>query len=770
MTIIEPIAINQDQPMDQYSEMLAHKRRNIAMFSVPADCARIPDRAFDYQRRIVSWALRLGRAAIFADCGLGKTLMQVCWADAVARHTGRPVLILAPLAVTSQTVADGRRFGFDIEYSRNGSGASSVIVCNYERMDDCLGPYGGIVIDESSILKSFDGSTRTAIIERAREFDFRLACTATPAPNDYQEIGNHAEFLGICTRQEMLSEYFIHDTSGTTDAWRLKGHARKAFWEWAARWAVAIRKPSDVGGEDSAHVLPELVTHSHIVQPQGAAPDGALFRSDALTLSDMRSEQRTNAPARVAHVASIVASDPVEQWIVWVHTNAESEACVAAIPGAVELTGSQTPEQKADAVVRFARGEIRVIVTKPSIAGFGINWQQCSRMVWASLSYSYEQFYQAVRRCWRFGQRNTVHVHCVYATTEAPAWRAIQSKQTAGDEMMNAMAEATRTIGLDMERMVGARRTDYERNVVTGNGYIAHHGDCVDVWRGIESDSIGFTVFSPPFASLYTYSDSERDMGNCSDDDQFAEHFGYLIPELLRTTMPGRLCAVHCMQLPSSKTRHGEIGLRDFRGYIIKAFVDAGWVYHSEVTIWKDPVTSMQRTKAIGLLHKQLCKDSAMSRQGIADYLCVFRKPGVNIEPVRRNPDARFDAYVGESGPTCDPSTDPRRYSIEVWQRYASPVWFDIDQSRTLQYTTARETDDEKHICPLQLDVIERAIDLWSNPGDLVASPFMGIGSETVSAIRMGRRAVGAELKSSYFRIAVQNMADASDPAQYSLL
>lgn len=756
--------------MDQYSAMLAKKRKDIETCSVPLDCARIPECAFDYQRRIIEWSMRIGRAAIFADCGLGKTLMQVCWADAVARHTGKPVLILAPLAITSQTVRDGKRFGFDIEYSKVGTGPSTVVVSNYDRMDECVSDYGGIVLDESSILKSMDGATKTALIEKSRSYQYRLACTATPAPNDYQEIGNHAEFLGVCSRQEMLSEYFIHDTSGTTDSWRIKGHARNAFWEWCARWAVAIRKPSDVGGDDTRHNLPKLSVVPEIVTPDVAPTDGMLFRAEALSLSDMRTEQRENMPARVSRVASVVATDAASQWIVWVHTNAESEACVKAIPGAVQLTGSQTPEEKADAVIKFAAGEIRVIVTKPSIAGFGVNWQNCCKMVWASISYSYEQFYQAVRRCWRFGQKSEVTVHCVFAETESRAWRAIQSKQSAGDDMMEQMVSATRRVGLDMDRVTSARRTGYEISEHKSDKFTAFHGDCVEAWSRIASESVGFTIFSPPFASLYTYSDSERDMGNCSDDDQFAEHFSFLIPELLRTTIPGRLCAVHCMQLTSSKMAHGEIGMRDFRGAIIKAFVDAGWIYHSEVTIWKDPVTAMQRTKAIGLLHKQLCKDSSMSRQGIADYLCVFRKPGKNPEPVSRESSARFSEYVGTDGPTSNPDTDPRRYSIDVWQRYASPVWFDIDQSRTLQYTTARSEDDERHICPLQLDVIERAIDLWSNPGDLVASPFMGIGSETFSAIKMGRRAIGAELKDSYFRIALQNMNDAANPPQQSLL
>lgn len=268
-----------------------------------------------------------------------------------------------------------------------------------------------------------------------------------------------------------------------------------------------------------------------------------------------------------------------------------------------------------------------------------------------------------------------------------------------------------------------------------------YRGDCVEVIRDIPESSIGFSVFSPPFASLYTYSDDDRDMGNCRDADEFDEHFRYLTQELHRVMMPGRLVAMHCMDLPLSKMRDGHIGLRDFRGQLIKAMQDAGFVYHSQVTIWKDPVTAMQRTKALGLLYMQLKKDSGRSRQGIPDYLVVFRKPGVNPEPI---------------------SHTPEDFPVTLWQRYASPVWMDIDQSDTLQYRSAREHDDERHICPLQLGVIRRSLKLWSNPGDVVLSPFAGIGSEGVVSLEMGRRFVGVELKGSYYRQMVANMTDSA--------
>lgn len=275
-----------------------------------------------------------------------------------------------------------------------------------------------------------------------------------------------------------------------------------------------------------------------------------------------------------------------------------------------------------------------------------------------------------------------------------------------------------------------------------------YHGDCIDVVSALPDSSIDFTVFSPPFASLYTYSASPRDMGNARTHEEFYEHFGYLVPELLRVTRPGRLLAFHCMNLPTVKSRDGVIGLRDFRGELIRMFVDAGWVFHSEVCIWKDPVTAMQRTKALGLLHKQLKKDSCMSRQGIPDYLVIMRKDGDNEHPVE---------HTNETFP------------VSEWQHYASPVWSDINQSDTLQYRSAREHDDERHICPLQLDVIRRALRMWSNPNDVVLSPFAGIGSEGWVSIEQGRRFVGVELKGSYYQQAIQNLKAISEQGQQSL-
>ena len=297
-------------------------------------------------------------------------------------------------------------------------------------------------------------------------------------------------------------------------------------------------------------------------------------------------------------------------------------------------------------------------------------------------------------------------------------------------------------------------------NQSNGRNWHLYNGDCCEVIKGIPDNSIGFSVFSPPFASLYVYSDIINDMGNCESDEEFFQHFGFLVSELLRVLKPGRLVSVHCMNMPSTITRDGYIGIRDFRGDIIRAFQSKGFIYHSEVCIWKDPVVAMQRTKAIGLLHKQVVKDSAISRQGIPDYVCTFRKPGKNDDPIS----GEFDHFQGENFERTG------NMSIDIWQRYASPVWMDINQSNTLNVRAARSESDTRHICPLQLDVIHRCLQLWSKHGDIVLSPFAGIGSEGFESIKMDRKFIGIELKEEYFAEAVKNLKAAESIASQPTL
>jgi superfamily II DNA or RNA helicase len=712
---------------------------------------------FDFQSDIVRWALKRGRACVFADCGMGKTPMQLEW----AHHVPGNVLIVAPLAVTYQTISESEKFHEDaIIYSEHGEIPSRVSITNYERLEH-FDPanYTGIVLDESSILKSYTGKIRNEIIERFSVIPFRLAATATPAPNDFMELGNHAEFVGAMTRTEMLSMFFVHD-GGETQKWRLKGHAEDEFWRWVASWAVMVRKPSDIGYDDGKFILPPLNIKQETVKSEHAT-DGFLFAMEAQTLQERQKARKSTIEERAEKAAELVNNSD-EQWIVWCDRNDEADALKKSIIGAVDVRGSDTQDHKVNTAFDFASGKIRVIISKPRIYGYGMNWQNCHNVAFVGLSDSYEQYYQAVRRCWRFGQENEVNVYIITSDLEGAVVKNIERKERDADVMAEEMVKHMHLI--NEENIKGMQKTtsEYKTDFCKGDGWEIHLGDCVDVISMLPDESIDYSIFSPPFASLYTYSNSDRDMGNSKDTGEFYEHYKYLVKEQFRTLRPGRLLSFHCMNLPTSKSHDGYIGIKDFRGNLIRMYEEYGFIYHSEVVIWKDPVIAMQRTKAIGLLHKQIVKDSAMSRQGIPDYLVTMRKPGNNNKPI----EGEFDHYVGDDAEKIGKG----RYSIDVWQRYASPVWFDINPSDTLQHRSARDEKDERHICPLQLQVIHRALQLWSMPGDIVVSPFAGIGSEGYEALKMGRRFIGAELKESYYRQACSNLSMAIDETKKGML
>ena len=732
----------------EYEDFIASK--SLAMEPCGFEPGEINPMLFEFQRDIVRWACRKGRAAIFADCGLGKTPMQLEWAHQVLAHEGSgSVLILAPLAVAQQTAREGHKFGIPVKVCRTQADVvDGVNITNYEMMGHFdAASFVGIVLDESSILKSYTGAIRNEIIESFKQTKYRLACTATPAPNDHMELGNHSEFLGVMSRTEMLAMFFVHD-GGNTSSWRLKGHAKREFWRWVASWAVLIKKPSDLGYSDDGFALPELKVQTHLIE-SGWQDEERLFAVAATTLTDQAKARRGTVEQKADFIAQMVNSSE-EPWLVWCDMNTESEHLAMSIHDAVEVRGSDSPDFKAAAMMGFADGTIRVLVTKPSIAGFGMNWQHCSRMAFCGLSHSYEQFYQATRRCWRFGQTRDVEVHVVVTDTETEIVSNVLRKSHDAEDMERGMIEFTREVNAAEIHGTARQVSPYlEDDAVCDGWYRAMMGDCCTRIKEIPDSSIGLSVFSPPFSSLYTYSNSDRDMGNSKDDGEFFAHMEYMISELYRVLMPGRIVAFHCMNLPTSKERDGFIGIKDFRGDLIRAFQAAGFIYHSEVCIWKDPVTAMQRTKAIGLLNKQKNKDSCISRQGIPDYLVAMRKPGENPKPVAHTND---------------------EFPISVWQKYASPVWMDINPSDTLQYRSARENDDERHICPLQLEVIRRAVKLWSSPGDTVFSPFMGIGSEGYVAIQEGRKFIGIELKPSYFNCAKNNLAAAVRDAESATL
>jgi DNA modification methylase len=701
---------------------------------------------FDWQKHVVRWACRQGRAALFEDCGLGKTGQQLEWARQVANHTGGMVLILTPLAVAHQTSEEAIKFGISasVVESQSECKDSGIYITNYEKLEH-FNPsaFVGVVLDESSILKAFTGKTRILLTEAFSRTPYRLCCTATPSPNDYTEFGQHAAFLGVCSPAQMLATFFINDTFNTGD-WRLKGHAEGEFWKWLASWAACISKPSDIGFSDDGYILPTLNMVTEMVDVDERATNGYdLFKHVTLSATTMHAEMRETSEHRAKRVAELVHSNK-ESWIVWCNTNDEADKLKEYIPEAIEVRGSETPASKERKIDAFTNGNARVIISKPSICGLGLNWQHCRNVAFVGLSYSFEDFYQALRRSYRFGQTKPVNAYIIQAKTEGAILQTINRKIEQHKTMQEKMKLAALAFS---ENRIKELKKNTKVTTQMGDDWKVYHGDCVRVAKMLPDNSVDFSVFSPPFADLFTYSDDLQDMGNCQNLSEFTKHFEFLIAEIARVLVPGREVAVHCVDLLSTKWKHGKIEFQDFSGEIIRAFWRHGFLFHSRICIWKSPVTEMQRTKAHGLLYKTLKADSCDSRVGCADYLLVFRKPGENPRPVTKHPES---------------------FPVDLWQEVASPVWMTVDQGRVLNREGARDEQDERHICPLQLDVVERAISLWTNPDDLVYSPFTGIGSEGYAALNLGRKFIGSELKESYFNQACANLKNAK--AQSKLL
>lgn len=887
-----------------YIQFLESKKTVVQPEGFEVELSDIHSKLFPFQRDIVRWSLWKGRAAIFADCGLGKTFMQLEWGRLVMQHTGKPVLIVAPLAVSGQTIHEAERLGIPLEYIRHQIEADGVTmnITNYEMLEHFhLENYSGVVLDESSILKNFTGKTKRLLIKKAQSCQYRLACTATPAPNDHLELGNHAEFLGVMKSNEMIQRWFKNDTM-QAGGYVLKAHGADDFWAWVASWAVALRWPSDIGQyDDNGYILPELVFEPHIipvdhtrawdeVDDRGQA---SLLVTGRTSATNMHKEKRVTLKKRMqkaAELASNAARDDCV--IVWCETNAEADELRRLLPNAVEVRGSEKLDVKRQKLEDFSDGKTRLLITKPKIAAHGLNWQHAGTQIWTSITHKFEPFYQGYKRSHRFGRTEPVTCHIVYAESEGDILENLTGKHEAHERMQDSMVEAMQQNGMSLE--VGARFRVFTENatVESGERWKLYNGDSATALQAEPDNSLDFIVQSPPFESIYIYSSHVEDLGNSANHEQFYYQYGFILRDELRRLKPGAYKAEHCKDLPLYRGRDGAMGLDDFPGRLIKAHLDAGFWFVGWKTIWKDPVIEMQRTKNAGLLWSSaFCQRAERARQGMADYTLIFQAPidgelppktGEDAGPVPRDVVQRcIDLWSNEGEDVLSPyhelrpeaellglifvdtiqeysqikglvrqvmdgrnivvrMTDPaemmvliakmkrygmvfhsrvaltdgtwlvvfrkwvdqmpenthvvhdlaadkhefigndgpkywdsdRDYSIQVWQRYASPVWydlnglpnshddiwFDIDQTNVLNHRIAREDKDEKHICPLQLDLVEKCIGLYCPPGGRVGTSFAGVGSEMVTAIKMGRSAVGCELKTSYFNVACDHL------------
>jgi len=719
-----------------YFEFLEEKKKTFISSGFKVTDKQLNPLLKDFQKFCVKVALEKGRFALFLDCGLGKTFCQLEFANQVAKKTKKPVLILAPLAILQQTIDEGTKFNIKVvtaSYDFNNPHFAPIQIANYDQLKNIdTSIFSGVVLDESSILKGRDGKTSSMIIDLFKGTPYKLCCTATPSPNDHMELGQHSEFLGAMSYLEMLAMFFVHD-GGETSKWRLRKHAKDAFWKYVASWSIAMDNPATLGFNETGYDLPEIEYIEHVIEMENESEN--LFGNVSVSATELHKDLNKSFDQRIEETLRIKNEN---QLIIWGLKNSETDTIAKLIENGINVQGSDSPEYKAKHLNGFANKEFHTLITKTSIASFGMNYQQCNEMVFMSYDFKFEAFYQAVRRCYRFGQKSKVTVHILIPESQTNVRASILEKEKQHFERIREMSKYSAETNYKSAKS----KFMVPHKEIKTDLYHLINGDCVQESRKLPDDCADIAIFSPPFAELYVYSDKEEDMGNVSDYKQFESHFKFLIPEIKRNLKPGRICAIHCMDLPIQKGKEGYIGLRDFSGMLINWFQELGFIYHAKTTIWKNPVTEMQRTKALGLLHKTIKKDSVMSRVGIPDYILFFRNEGENETPITHQ------------------DKDPSRSDylpVDLWQKYASPVWMDIDYGRTLQYRSGRDGNDEKHIAPLQLDTIERILHLYSNEGETCISYFGGIGSEGFSAIKMGRKSISIELKESYFSLNAAN-------------
>ena len=726
--------------MLEYKEFIENKKEKIQSTGFEVSDNELNSQLFDFQKYLVKKALKRGKCAIFADCGLGKTFIQLEWANQIVKHTNKPVLILCPLAVGRQTILEKEKFNIDCEIKKYELGDSKprIYISNYEQIDniDCS-IFEGIVIDESGILKCFQGSTKTKIINNFVKTPYKLACTATPSPNDEIELGNHSEFLNVMSSVDMVAKFFTTNKDRIEgNKYRLKKYAVEDFYRWIKSWAVICSKPSDLGDFDDSHYqLPKLnLIEQKIITPK--KDNGLLFNETAVNAMDFNEELRRTKKERLEIAVELVNSKRDEQFIIWIKQNEEGDYLRNLLPEAKEVKGSDSVDYKENTLMDFAQGKFRVLITKTKIAQFGLNFQNCHNQIFASLDFSFESLYQAIRRSYRFGQECEVDIYLITTDTMMNVIEAINTKHKKFINMREGILRVN-------EKMQETELDEMQAPYIDED-FQLYNGDCVELIKNIPDESIDYSFFSPPFGALYVFSNNPNDMSNVKNDDEFYEHFKFLIPELKRVLKQGRLVTLHLMQGTTLKGRDGFFSIKDFRGDIIRLFQKEGFYFHAETMIRKDPKTAAIRTKNHQLMWGTTKKDSSIVRSGLADYLITFRKPGENQVPIKN--DIPFD----------------------LWCKIAEPVWLDINESDTLP--SQKDMKDEKHITATQLTPIEWLYLMYCNKGETVYSPFNGIGSEGYVAVKTGRKYIGHELKPSYFMQAVENLKIAKElNAQKSL-
>ena len=735
----------------------------------------LADYLFDYQAWTVKLALERERFAIFAMTGMGKTAMQLEWARQILMVIGGRILIVAPLNICAQTRAEAERFyGYEMvadltdrralnEWLASGEGIG---ITNYEKLDGCSEPLAvtGLVLDESSVLKASMGSRRTSVIAAAKGLRFKLCCSATPAPNDRLEYAEHAYFLDVVrSTREFLAAFFVNRDG----EWQLKRHGVSAFYRHLAAWSVFMRDPRAYGFDDHTMDLPALNVHYPRValteeqrvsargweagnQPSffGATPGGITSRTKLVQIAngfELGGEKirrfLSAKPDTVARIANKTHGD--EQVLVWVNYDEEAAQLADLIPEAVVLSGKTKMGDRTDILTAFARGEgPRVLIAKPRMFAHGLNLQSCRIMVFSSMTDSFESWFQAIRRCHRYGQTRPVEVYIPLTELDDAICQNVLSKEATfrqDGELQEAAYVSVLRPSDSTERHLLMTLPQPEIDRMATDRWTLVQADCIAHMPTMPEGSMDLAVFSPPFANLFTYSSAAGDMGNVKSDDEYRLQWEFFVTELIRVMRPGRIVVVHCMDVIRFAGAHGYRHTYDYPSDLRQAMENAGFIYRARIAIDKNPQAQATRTKDQNLLFVTLKRDALQSHPQASECVLVFTTPGESTVPV-----------------IADDVTN------QEWITWAHHVWYDIRETDVLNAALGKEHEDERHICPLQLGLIERCVRIWSNRGETVFSPFAGIGSEGVEALRWGRNFYGIELKESYFQTAASFLTQAA--------
>lgn len=811
-----------------YQDFLRSKMPPVVMdgFVPESDC---PDWFLPHQVDCVQWAIRKGRAALFESFGLGKTVQQLQICKWIHEHTGGKVLIIAPLGVRQEfTRNDGPRMGMVVKYCRTDAEVAEAdtpfIITNYERVrDGDIDPkqFAGATLDEASCLRSYGTKTTQQFAMLFRKVPFRFVATATPSPNEFIELINYADFLGVMDRGQAMTRFFQRDSKKAGNL-QLYPHEEQRFWLWVASWAVFVNSPSDLGYDDAGYDMPEMQVHWHEVEGDQGKPGAfvdsfgqpLLFEKPGGGIKHVSKQRRKTADTRIAKAVQIVDQSPDDHWIIWHYLESERHEIQKAFPDSRAVFGTQELEVREEIVGDFADGRLQILSSKPQLLGSGCNFQRhCNKAIFIGPTDKFNDFIQAVHRIHRFMQKKTVEIHIVYADTQYDTKMIMEQKWRRHDELATQMRAIIREHGLSGEalKMKFERGMGVPRHEVSGQTYRAINNDCVSELTSWPDDCVDEIVTSIPFSDHYEYSPNYNDFGHNQGDDGFFKQFDFLVPQLYRVLKPGRVAAIHTKDRIQygTMTGHAMYSVNEFSDKTVAAFRKGGFVYMGRIVIDTDVVRENAQTYRLG--HTENGKDSTKMGCGSTEFVLLFRKwePSMSPNQTASGPEpvtkdkaeysrSRWQIHASgiwrsDGNELVQPKMLAGMGTSDIyhwWRRYAKEnnynyhdhvaftesveqhghlpasmmlfapvsnnpdIWTDIVRIKTLNTELSRKTT-ENHVCPLQLDVIERLIERYSNPGDVILDPFGGVHSTPYVAIKMKRKGWGIELNPDYWKFGV---------------